>query len=318
MPRKITIHLLCFFMAWSAIMPAHASPTTAVIDATSLRQQYPNAHVIHVDPENYPQFAASLQERGYKLSTVPVQLTRADVHIGATHTTTVSTPVEQGCSGYSTPPPESDTSLQVMVDFSNDMLHHGPDNEGAAIMFIIVGTVLVIAWSLYVFKYLYDVASGFEPCWRWAELALTSSAISTYYGQHADFNGLRYSAGFNNGAADVGIALELGQADIRLNNVDALRLQGHYWLMGPVLRWPLSSGYNPHNLHMNFMAGSTEHHETGFIGKVMLGLRLGLGKNFHLGFDWGALKIRLNEGQGIVTQHKQYHYLYGINMGFQF
>jgi hypothetical protein len=69
---------------------------------------------------------------------------------------------------------------------------------------------------------------------------------------------------------------------------------------------------------MNFMGGSTEHDEVGVLARASLGFRLGLGDHVHVGVSWGAMNVRLNNDQGIISDRDQYHYLYGINAGFGF
>lgn len=194
----------------------------------------------------------------------------------------------------------------------------GSSSDDAAVLFVVVGTVVVIVWALYVFKYLYDISLGNTPCGRWSELAVVSSNASAGVAQHARFDGLRYSTGFREGSLDVGLGFELGQTDILLSEVGVLELEGRYWLLGPILRWRLSRGKNPSYFQMNFVAGSTEHDEVGLLAKASLGLLFGIGDSLQLGVNWGAMNINLNDNQGIISERSQYHYLYGINMGFRF
>jgi len=320
MSRKIIIYPLSIIMAWMTIAPAYANPAIPeTISVEDLQQHFPQARIIHVSPKDYPLLAKRLHQQGYKTRTTQLQLAQNTGHVSmAIDGSNPPSPARNDCRDDNTPPSDSDASLRVMVDFSDGMLHHGGNDEGAIIMFIIVGTILVVAWSLYIFKYIYDVTTGLQPCGKWSELVLTSSNISTSFNQYARFSGLRYSMGFREGQTDVGIALELGHSNILLTEISSLQLQGRYWLMGPTLRWPLSPGHNPHYLHMNFMAGTTDNNETGFISNTTMGIRFGIGNNFNLGFSWGALNINLDNKQGIISERKQYHYLYGINMGYQF
>jgi hypothetical protein len=195
--------------------------------------------------------------------------------------------------------------------------NHSSSDE-AVILFIVIGAVVLVVWSLYVFKYIYDVSSGFKPCGRWKELTVVKSTTSTGDDQHARFEGLRLSAGFRDGMTDIGISLELGQADILLREVGVLELKGGYWLLGPMLRWRISQGINPSYFQMSFTAGTTEHSEVGLLAKASLGLLFGIGETMQLGLNWGAMNINLDGGQGIISERSQYHYLYGINMGFRF
>ena len=230
-------------------------------------------------------------------------------------------PLSDDCNsrsgGVSTP---GDDSLRVMVDFSSDMMKSsGSGNgDGAVIVFVIVGTVLIVVWALYVFKYLYDVATGFSPCGKWSDLVFTSSSISGYGNQRANFNGIRYMTGFRDGATEFGIAAELGYSDILLNEITTPEMKGLYWFIGPILRWRLSASKNPHYFQMNFLAGSTEHDEMGVIAQATLGLQFGIGDAMRLGLSWGAMNINLKNDQGIISDDEQYYYLYGLNVGYRF
>jgi hypothetical protein len=213
-----------------------------------------------------------------------------------------------------------DDSLQVMLDITDDVLNsnNGSSSDQAAVLFVVVGAVVVMVWTVYVFKYLYDISLGDAPCGRWHEVTAVRSNASAGSGQHARFDGLRYSTGFRDGTLDVGIGFELGQADILLSEVGALELQGRYWLLGPILRWRFSGDVNPNYFQMNFIAGTTEHDEVGMLARASLGFLFGVGDSMQLGFNWGAMNIDLNENQGIITERDQYHYFYGVNVGFKF
>jgi len=323
MVKKITTYLLCFTLAWSTVFPVTAAEKYLTRDMTEqdIRQQYPHAKIIHIEAENYPLLAESLREQGY-IKDSETRLDSADKAIEqSADEKAVSTSSDCGAkTGAGTS--SSDATFQGAIDISDSLFrssgNSGGGNEGAVIVFVIIGAILIVVWALYVFKYLYDLSTGFKPCETWYEFAFASSSITSNSDQSIDLDGLRFTTGFRDGNTDVGIAVELGHSDILLTEVSSLKLDGFYWLLGPVLRWRLSGGKNPHYFHMNFMGGSTEHDETGVIARATLGLRFGLGENFHLGVSWGAMNINLNNDQGIITERDQYHYLYGINTGFRF
>jgi hypothetical protein len=312
--------LLCVLFTISTCSPINAAtpPVWGDLNEQAIRSQYPGARIVHVQPEDYPQLAERLSHQGYVVAT--------DGEFGQEQNVDASAPGAHGkddCdSGTSskTDPEATEDSFRLIVDVTDDMLRSGNHGggEGAAIVFVIVGAVVIVVWALYVVKYLYDLAVGFQPCGRWSELTLVSSTISASDLQHIDFDGARFMTGFRDGNMDVGIALELGHVDLLLTEASSLALKGSYWLLGPMLRWRLSSGSNPHYFQMNFMGGSTEHDEVGVLARASLGFRLGLGDHVHVGVSWGAMNVRLNNDQGIISDRDQYHYLYGINAGFGF
>lgn len=304
MLKRIISYCLCCLLALPNLTHAGLDKQNNIepIDEQTLYQQYPNAKVLHVATEDYPQLAQQLRSQGYN-QTAPA---------------TGSIRKSDDCDNNSTSAGEE--SINVMLDVSSDVLNSssGGNRDSAAVLFVIVGTVLIVVWTLYVFKYFYDVATGFRPCGYWSQLTLASSQISSNTNEHADFNGINYMTGFRDGATEVGISFEMGQADVLLPQLLNQRLRGRYWLLGPVLRWRMSNTKNPHYFSMNFLAGSTEHDEMGTIAKASLGLQFSMGNSAHLGFSWGAMNINIKDKQGILQNHEEYYYLYGINFGFGF
>ena len=333
MLHRITTYLLCCAMISMNIMPrsvyAVEHPVPISLSEAELFEKYPGAKVVQVTPKQYLKLENELQQQGYQQSEViPLQLTQNEIEYepGFEPESVNSNVVESqdeselsdDCVEKRNEKADED-SLRIMLDITDDAMNSGGSSgDDAAVLFVIVGTVVVFIWTLYVFKYFYDVSMGVAPCGRWNELAVVTSSVSTVEGQHAFFEGLRYSTGFRDGTLDVGIGFELGQTDILLSDVGTLELQGRYWLVGPVLRWRLSSVRNPSYFQMSFVGGSTEHDEVGVLAKASLGLLFGLGDSLQLGVNWGAMNINLNEDQGIITERSQYHYLYGLNVGFKF
>lgn len=321
--------MLCFVMAWGTVIPAYAGTYNPVknMDEAAIKAKYPNAKIIHVSEEEYPELAEKLQKQGYQRSnTKPVQqlatsesypqVIQAAEDINHNRMPTANRD-DCGNSNYRENKSASDSSLRVMVDFSSDMMNSKSDGDGAAVLFVFIGAVLLVVWTLYIFKYLYDVSMGYHPC-RWSELSVSSSRISSETDQYANFHGLNYKTGIRNGITEFGISAEIGHSDIILVESGALRLEGLYWLIGPLLRWRLSPGINSHYFQMDFLAGSTEHAEVGVIARANMGLRFGISETMHMSFNWGAMNINLNENQGIINTRKQYYYLYGINVGYRF
>lgn len=318
--------LTCFAMIGMSVIPhpvyAVGDPFVAGSGEIELLEKYPDAKIIHVAPDEYPALVKKLRQRGYsQTDSVSLELAQYDSHKGdpVAESQSVNLSSRDDCTGSNLESAGED-SIRVMVDFTEDMMRSGNRSSGdeAVVVFIIVGTVVLVVWSLYVFKYIYDVSTGFEPCGRWNEFTVVTSSTSTGADQHARFNGLRYATGFRDGITDIGISFELGQTDILLREVGVLELKGRYWLLGPMLRWRLSQGINPSYFQMNFVAGTTEHSEIGLLAKASLGILIGIGESMQLGLNWGALNINLDEDQGIISDRNQYHYLFGVNVGFRF
>lgn len=317
MLKKISSYCLCFVLAFPHVIHAGTVQQNNIyqLDKQAIIKQYPTAKILEVAPEDYPQLAKQLRSQGYNQA-----LPQHEVNDGSTTQSIqnqATNKTSDNCDNNSTSVGED--SINVMLDISGDVLNSasGGNGDGAALVFVIVGTVLVVVWALYVFKFLYDVATGFKPCY-WSELTLSSSRISSNSDDYADFKGINYMTGFRNGATEVGISIELGHSDIQLPQLLNQRLKGSYLFLGPLLRWRMSASKNPHYFSMNFLAGSTEHDEMGTIAKASLGLQFGLGTSTHLGFSWGAMSIDVKDSQGILQDRNEYFYLYGMNFGFKF
>ena len=313
--RNSIVYGMCYLLFCTSVVPARAD--SALQEETAIRASYPDATIIHVEPENYLELAESLKQQGYHIANkLPADANQPSAAVAAS---LYKPPASNDCDDRNQST-AGEESIRVMVDFSSDMMKSGGNGNrnSAAVVFVIIGTVLIVVWALYVFKYIYDVSTGFTVCGKWSDIALVHSAISSSAQQRADFYGLRYMTGFRDGATEFGISAEIGQSNILLSDFSVPLLQGTYWLIGPVLRWRLSRDKNPSYFQMNFMAGATEFDVMGTIAQASLGLQFGIGDGFKLGVSWGAMNIDLKNTQGIISEQDDYYYLYGVNMGYQF
>jgi len=311
--------MLCFTIAWMTIVPAIASAENApALSEQALLAANPNARVIHVSEAEYPQLAERLRRQGYRQSdtTDPLYVAQNGSYSASGNSDESGAYSETGhdrdrCDG-------EDGSSEVHGSASLNLGNvSGGNGDGAVVLFVIVGAVVVVVWTLYLFKYLYDVSVGYQPC-RWYEMGFSSTAISTDTLQHAYFNGITFQTGAQDGVTEFGLSGEVGNADIRLIDNGILDMQGLYWLVGPTLRWRLSRGENPHYFQMQFMAGSTENAAMGVLAKADLSFHLALSDWMNLGLSWGAMNMNLHENDGIITNRDQYFYLYSISAGFRF
>ena len=318
MLQKTSSYFLCFILAFPHLAQAsdYSLESIKPEDQQALYKQYPNAKVLRVSAERYPQVAEQLRSQGYNQAAAQLALNDAPALV--TPGTQADKKLSDDCGDTGTSAGED--SINVMLDASSDILNtsSSQNHNEAAVVFVIVGTILVVVWTLYVFKYFYDVAAGFRPCGYWSELTLAANRISGSRDGYARFNGINYMTGFRAGATEVGISIELGEADVKLPQLLDQRLQGNYWFIGPVLRWRMTRENNPHYFNMKFLAGTTGHDEMGVIAKANLGIQFGLGESTHLGFSWGAMYLDVKESQGILHDRNEYYYLYGINFGFGF
>ena len=69
--RKTIACLLCFVMSWMSVVPVYATNPVISngVDEEEILARYPNAKIIHVEPEDYPQLAEQLRNQGYQAAT---------------------------------------------------------------------------------------------------------------------------------------------------------------------------------------------------------------------------------------------------------
>lgn len=321
MYRTSLSHLMCLIIIFSTVFPVQAESIIKPenLSQSQISQIYPDAKIIYTEAENYSDIAEELSNQGYisQAQSVPD-------NAGETYQRSLIDKPElstEDCNKTRNHDSTTEESLDIFVNVTGDIIEHGEKSgsgDQAAIVFVVIGTVLVVVWALYVFKYLYDITTGFKPCHIWYEFNYTSSRTHSSGDQRLEFNGLRFMTGFRDRITEVGFAVELGKADIKLTEINSLELNGNYWLLGPILRWPLSENKNPGSFYMNFMAGSTEHDDINYIAKANIGLRFALAENFTFSINWGVLNIDLSDSQSLINDRDQYHYIYGINTGLLF
>ncbi|MDH5205215.1 MAG: hypothetical protein OEW36_06095 [Hylemonella sp.] len=325
---RLVSPLVCLGLACAPLYPAHAANQASAqavqpgaADLTAFQAAHPQARVIRVSAEDYPALQGRLRAAGYQpQADASPQLLAANAHAPLGPESAQSAPARSDCdeSGLSGDGGESRVGVHINMNVGSGHSHGGRGGSGdsAAVLFVIVGAVVLVVWTLYAVKYVIDRARGIDGC-HWSEWALTTSGIQSYRPQYANFSGLRYLSGSRSGHTHFGISAELGHADVQLTEVGILRLRGLYWLVGPLLRWSLSTGRNPSYFQMEFLVGSTEHQEMGTIAAARMGVNFGLSDRLRLGVSYGALNLNLHE-QGIILDRSQYYGLWGLDLGYRF
>lgn len=308
--------LLCFTIGFTTVSPVRAG---VPVTAADIHRKYPGARVLHVSPEAYPALAATLSSKGYRPAGEQMALNSDDRYTGTAPVDGSGPALEDGdCADTPRDRRTGDVSLRLAVDATGDAIStRGRGGGDSVVLFVIVGTVVLVVWTLYAFKYLFDLAVGRRPCGTWSDLTASTGWASGDRKAYARFGGIRYRTGFRKGSTDVGISAEVGESRIELPD-ESLDLRGTYWLVGPLLRWQAGGGRNPHYFQMEFLAGSTENEEVGVLAQARVGLNFGVDEHFRWGLNVGALNINLDETEGMIRDRSQYHYLFGLEMGYRF
>ena len=298
---RVMAWVMSALMVWMSCVPSVSAAPSFQTEAEIL-EAYPDARIVHVSPEEYPQLAADLQQRGYQPSD------------NATRPATApkDKPKQDDCAG------QQEASGDTSRFNVNLNMNGGGNGKDAAVVFVIIGTVVIVVWVLYVFKYLFDLARGMRPCNGWFELSTGSDTLGVDDGERADFTSVRFATGFRDKGVSAGIGVELGHSDIYLPTIYPQPISGSYWMLGPMLKFNITQSENASAVQMNFLAGNTEHEAVSFIAKATIGIHLGIAEHMRLGFDWGAMKIDVQGDEGLVTQHDNYFILHGVTLGYRF
>lgn len=333
MLRPLIVKLVCVALACMPVYPVHANPLPAQepVDAQALQARYPHATVIQVSAEDYPALQNNLRRLGYQpqAGTAPLLLAANEPPSPAPPPAPAPQPAPQEGSTVDCDARAAQSGGGGNVGVNVNIFSGGHpggrgsggrgSNDGAAIILVIVGAVVLVVWTVYAIKYVADTASGrVDPCGRrWSEWAVSTTSIDSDRSQYANFFGLRYLTGVDHGGMTFGLSAELGQADVQLTEASALRLRGLYWMLGPLLRWDMSGGSNPSYFQMELVAGSTENPEMGVIAAAKLGVNFGLSDRLRLGVSYGALNMNLHE-QGIIANRSRSYTVWGLDMGYRF
>ncbi len=309
--KKTIIGLLCVTMSWASIVPAYAkSPETL----SALNEQYPDAKIIHVSREEYPALASWLAQNGYQTAGEQVVLSDSrdrdsrDMPVTDARAPRASDDCDEN-QREAQPP-------NVFLNISNSTNSRGGGNS--EFVFVVIGAIVVVVWTIYAVKYLVDLSVGRRSCGAWSDVAFSSSWGMANGGASNWFGGVRYLTGVRSGSTDLGLSGEIGQAQIHMPE-ESLDVHGLYWLLGPLLRWHMGSGSgNPHYFQMEFLAGTTEHDEVGVIAQAKVGFNFAVGDNFRWGVNIGALNINLSESEGVIGERSQYHSMTGLEWGYRF
>lgn len=309
--RQVFTYFLCWALLLTTLWPvdmANAANMAGLSEA-QLRERFPDAQFIHVDPDDYPQLASTLREQGYVTANENTVNPVASVASQRKESDPCATERKQVTD---------DSSLQFMVDVTRGAFDNHGDHKSAAVVFVIIGTVVIVVWALYSFKFFYDSLLGVASCNKWSDLSFIGSVSSGDANERVQFSGLRYMTGLTHEATQFGLSFEIGEAQITLTDLGLSHVTGVYWFLGPVMRWQLNDAANPSYFLMNFLAGSTENHEVGLLAQTNVGLQFGFDSGMRVGIHAGAIKLDLNEGDGIVSNDGGYYYLYGVNLGYSF
>ena len=204
-------------------------------------------------------------------------------------------------------------------------------NDWAAMIYVVVGLVVVGAFLVYALQTLVELAINKEhyPVFQEAGLRLSYSGHAWRDGAGADLYrdaylaGIRYAIGFDRPGADIGLAVEGGYLDIRLTSSaginDAFDFRGGYLVAGPLLRF---GSFHPLCFSMEFLNGTSTHASIGWISKARMALQARVGRHEVFGAHLGAVFYDLAFLDGLAWRRGDFNrdlsLIGGLDFGWEF
>jgi hypothetical protein len=204
--------------------------------------------------------------------------------------------------------------------------------DWAAIIYVVIGVVVVGAFLVYGAQTLYELAVNEDdhPVFMEAGLRMSYSgkALRDPAGRDdlyrdAYLAGLRFAIGFDRPGMDLGLAVEGGYIDVYLKGISdpakAFDFKGGYLVAGPVLRFGRN---DPLSFSLEFLNGTSNHSSIGWISKSRMTLQTKVGSHTLLGGHLGAVFYDLHFLDGLGWRNGNFNrdlsLVYGLDAGWEF
>jgi hypothetical protein len=223
--------------------------------------------------------------------------------------------------------------VQFVADVSGDGGGGGWDGDKlAAVIYVVVGVVVVGAFLVYGLQTLAELAANTEhyPLFQEAGLRLSYSGKalddpsgSAQLYRDAYLAGLRYAIGFDRPGMDLGLTVEGGYIDVRLRDLDdvarSFDFRGGYLVAGPMLRF---GDHDPLSFSLEFLNGTSDHPSIGWISKTRMTLQARAGRHAVIGAHLGAVFYDLEFLDGLAWRRGDFNrdlsLISGLDFGFEF
>jgi len=239
-------------------------------------------------------------------------------------------------SASGTPPDHSETAERTKGYFSNFLLDLNGNwdmggKEWAAVLYVVVGVVVVGAFVVYGAQALVELATNQDDDPVFREIGLRYSYSGRRWSdggpplyRDANLIGLRFGIGLDRAGMGLGVAMEGGYIDLSLRPVDdptkVFDFQGGYLVAGPMLRF----GHNdPLSLTLEFLNGASDHASIGWISKSRMTVQSRVGKTgFLVGAHMGAVFYDLSFYDGLAQRQGNFNrdlsLVIGADTGWEF
>lgn len=336
--------LLVVALFWAGLPDCRAQARPAArLTAEQLARLYPNAVLRQVSPEDYARIRKQFAGRAVIVVDEPVSADDSDPVVGDTNAVevlvvTTNAPASAPGIPAAVPPSvqgdarshragaaspagvdDSDDSCVALFDLFSDV-DLGDTRELAVVVFVVVGVVVVAALVVYGGVYLVNMATGSGDYDYWYEVQSRAGWLAGS-GDSGGLYGARLAVGFEDGGVQVGLGAEVGHLNVKAeleSDAPPVELEGVYWLVGPVLRWPFGGGASTSDAFAELLGGSTEDDESRFLSVARAGVNLGLGERISLGVSIGSLYTDLKASEGPAREGDNFALLLGAGLGVGF
>lgn len=195
----------------------------------------------------------------------------------------------------------------------------GGKNDPLAMVFVIIGFVVVFAFIAYSVHFLYRwLAHGYH-LEGWVEYGAGAWGFSN----GTEFGGmraLRFGLGMKGTGFSWGLGGEFGRIEATVTHeveglAEEVHLSGSYIIVGPRLDYRTDWGPS---LTLEMLSGDSAAEEVNTITKAMLGLRWALRNGAYIGASTGSLMVSLEKDLGYIRHKNPYNWLSGLEAGWRF
>ncbi|MEO7425642.1 MAG: hypothetical protein ABI036_10675 [Fibrobacteria bacterium] len=208
----------------------------------------------------------------------------------------------------------------------------GGDPDWAAIIFVVVGVVVVGAFLIYGAQAVYELATNDEDVPVFQEMGLRLSYSGQKFGgadgepdlyRDTYLTGIRYAIGLDRPGMGMGLSVEGGYLDVKLRGVSdpsrSFDFRGGYLVAGPLLRF----GHNdPFSFSLEFLNGTSTHASIGWISKSRMTFQAKVASHTLVGAHLGAAFYDLHFLDGLAWRQGDFNrdltMIYGLEAGWEF
>lgn len=328
MKRMVTVWLSVLLV----MLPVWAQEVQRVGSFEEIKEKYPDAKLIVMSLEEYGTMKAIYDEADTPYPVVevpPEQDNNVTVSQDGNNSTAgeIASLQESEEENLSLPNREDEkkpaVEKRVAVSGQVDMKLpnvRGGNGDGAKIILVVIGVVIVAVLVVYAGKFLYDIVTEERNYDYWIDTTLSSIFFSTKGSEnYGGMNGVKLAAGFKENAVRIGVAAEVGTFDFQMlarEGDSRTEYDGSYMMAGPHIRLNVE-GKKPFFVYLELLGGSGSHKSVDTLALGRAGFNMVFGQ-VSLGLSTGAIYVGLKETEGIVQNVDNYETISGFEIGYSF